>query len=349
MSSTGWFEQLFGFREASYPATRCMFAVEGPVLRSLANERRFAIGSFSTPTLASLRDRTHGARPGQLRASHEVTGDVLELHALPENRGALFQVASQFNCLEFADPRAVPEDGITDYATDPTQGPACSLAAAAATVYRNYFAPVGGLDGQTRSRQLDNLDELAAALGGPRVYWEVRNGYTWSDERRLQRLAEVLAQRERDTLLGAVKIGLQTDVGVTFARRFVEPTAPTSVSQAFCSALSCGYTDIDLEHWEPLATLVLDAAYEATLRAALLDARPGSPAPRVWLTFLGGGAFGNRKQWIAGAIGRALARLDEAELDVRITHHRRIDPVMVEEVERARTLALAALRERAPL
>lgn len=341
MQSRRWFEQLFGFEESSYAGTRSMFAVEGPLLRSLANGRSFAIGRFSTPSLASLRDRTRGMLPGRLQVTHEAIGDVLELHARPENRGALFQVASQLNCLEFAGPSALPEHGVTDYATDPTQGPACSLAAAAATVYRNYFAPVRGIAGQTHDRQLDTLDELALALGRAGAYWDVRNGYTWSDEARLQRLREALGRHDREALLGLAKIGLHADVGVTFARRFVEPTEPTRVSQAFCSAISCGYTTVGLPHWDPLATLVLDAAYEATLRAAVLDAveAAGTAGPRpirAWLTFLGGGAFGNRKEWIAGAIGRALARLDGTALDVRIGHYRAIDEAMVQMVEQAR-------------
>lgn len=346
MQSTRWFEQLFGFRESSYAGTRSMFAVEGPLLRSLANDRTFAIGTFSTPSLAALRDRTHGALPGRLQVTHEVIGDVLELHARPENRGALFQVASQLNCLEFAGPEERPEDGVTQYATDPTQGPACSLAAAGATVYRNYFAPVRGIAGQTHDRQLDTLDELAEALGRAGAYWDVRNGYTWSDEHRLQRLREVLARHDREALLGLVKIGLHTDVGVTFARRFVEPTEPARVTQAFCSAISCGYTEVGLDHWEPLATLVLDAAYEATLRAAVLDATQGGAPKRVWLTFLGGGAFGNRTEWIAGAIGRALARLDGVGLDVRIAHHASLRAEMQRDIELARAHELEQLDRR---
>lgn len=350
MQSTRWFEQLFGFHESSYAGTRSMFAVEGPLLRSLANGRTFAIGTFSTPSLASLRDQSHGLLPGRLQVTHEAIGDVLELHARPENRGALFQVASQLNCLEFADPSALPEHGVTDYSTDPTQGPACSLAAAGATVYRNYFAPVRGISGQTQDRQLDTLDELAEALGRAGAYWDVRNGYTWSDEARLGRLREAIERRDREALLGMVKIGVHADVGVTFARRFVEPTEPVRVTQAFCSAISCGYTTVPLEHWEPLATLVLDAAYEATLRAAVLDAtqggarsQQGAAPKRVWLTFLGGGAFGNRTEWIAGAIGRALARVDGVGLDVRIGHYRGVDRGMQEGIEEARTRELSAL------
>ncbi|MEX1362368.1 MAG: hypothetical protein AB1Z98_04535 [Nannocystaceae bacterium] len=326
-----WFEPLFGFAESSYDETRRRFVVEGSSLRSLVNGRRFGVGTFTTPTLQSLREGGPAPTPGALQVTHEIIGDVLELHARPDNEGALFQVASQLNCLEFADPREVPEDGVTAYADDPTQGPACALAAAGATVYRNYFAPVRGEAGQTRDRQLDNLDELATVLGEPGEFFDVVNGYTWSDEDRLARLTEVLAGHDREALLGAVKIGLQTDVQVTFASRFVEPPQPATVSQAFCSALSCGYTRVALSHWEPLATLVLDAAYEATLRIAA-----SLPSRRVWLTFLGGGAFGNRKAWIGQAIGRALARLDGVQLDVRIAHHRRHDAELAQQIARAR-------------
>lgn len=342
--SAAWFEQLFGFREQEYAQTQGRFALERSTLRSSANGRSFAIGTFTTPTLASLRAAARTAQRGTLSITHETIGDVLELHARPENRGAMFQVASQFNCLEFASPSAVPEQGVTDYATDPTQGPACSLAAAAATVYRNYFVPIGGIAGQTRDRQLDTLDGLAATLGAPGEYWRIVNGYTQSDEGRLARLAATLARHDREALLGAVKIGLHTDVGVDFSTRFVEPPEPSRVSQAFCSAISCGYTDVGLDHWAPLATLVLDAAYEATLLAALLATeRPGAArvGPRkVWLTFLGGGVFGNRNEWIGRAIGRALARVEGMELDVRIAHYKSVNRSLEREVADARLAEL---------
>ncbi|HEX5660645.1 MAG TPA: hypothetical protein VFX59_25810 [Polyangiales bacterium] len=256
---------------------------------------------------------------------------MLELHAHPENAGAVFQVASQFNCLEFVGPEVVPEHGVTGYASDLTQGPACSLAAAAATVVRNYFVPVDGVAGQTRDRQLDNLHGLAALLG---AHWDVVNGYVHSDAARLRRLDAALTAHDRETVLGTVKVGLHRDVGVTFARRFAEPAEPTHVTQVFCSAISCGYSSVPRDHWKALATLVLEAAYEATLRAALLVG-----ARRVWLTFLGGGVFGNRLEWIGESIGRALARMDNHDLDVHIAHYRAHDPAMERAIELARRTA----------
>ena len=44
------------------------------------------------------------------------------------------------------------------------------------------------------------------------------------------------------------------------------------VSQAFCSALPVSYTPVPAERWAAFAMLILEAAYEATLLAGLLNA-----------------------------------------------------------------------------
>ncbi|HRZ52796.1 MAG TPA: hypothetical protein P5284_06440, partial [Candidatus Contendobacter sp.] len=61
--------------------------------------------------------------------------------------------------------------------------------------------------------------------------------------------------------------------------------------------------------------LVLEAAYEATLLAGILNARRGV-SNRVLLTRLGGGAFGNDPTWINDAINRALARVGDCGLQI---------------------------------
>jgi hypothetical protein len=72
------------------------------------------------------------------------------------------------------------------------------------------------------------------------------------------------------------------------------------VSQAFCSAISLGYSPESPEAWEPLATLVLEGAYEAALLAAVADRVEREGTGIVWLTKLGGGAFDNKLAWIVG-------------------------------------------------
>lgn len=112
-------------------------------------------------------------------------------------------------------------------------------------------------------------------------------------------------------------MGIHHGVEVTDAPDLPRP----SVSQVFCSALPVRYSDIEPGQWTAFATLVLEAAYEATLLATVLSARRGG-SNRVFLTRLGGGAFGNDAEWIDLALRRALRNaprhaLDE-ELDVWI-------------------------------
>lgn len=89
-----------------------------------------------------------------------------------------------------------------------------------------------------------------------------------------------------------------------------------------------GYSFISEPVWSPFATLVLEAAYEATLWAALANASRGT-SNIVLLTRLGGGAFGNDDEWIDAAIIRALNIVRGFDLDVRLLSHRRPHPAMV--------------------
>ena len=73
--------------------------------------------------------------------------------------------------------------------------------------------------------------------------------------------------------------------------------------------------------WQPLAQLVLEASYEATLLAAALSANARGwerGSARVYLTLLGGGVFGNEIAWITRAIERACDACADLPLDVRI-------------------------------
>lgn len=51
------------------------------------------------------------------------------------------------------------------------------------------------------------------------------------------------------------------------------------VTQAYCSAVPVGYSPHSPDLWEPFARLVLEASYEATLRAVMLNASTGSSMP----------------------------------------------------------------------
>lgn len=106
------FERLTGFREAGYGETQARLRVVDGRLVNRETGERFAVGTLTLPSLAGLRIAARSARrPGRLRLSI-VEGDVRAMHRLPENRGALVQVASQFDMLEMVGPHITPEDGV---------------------------------------------------------------------------------------------------------------------------------------------------------------------------------------------------------------------------------------------
>ncbi|MFG1285142.1 hypothetical protein [Xanthobacter autotrophicus] len=289
---------------------------------SRINGRSYGIGSLELVSLGELRQRVRAQDDGARLTVDFVVADARRLHRQHENAGALFQVASQFNLLEMVSYEVTPEDGVARYEYDPTQGPACAIAAGAATVFRNYFAPVGNDYGQTRERQLDGLadlgSELAALTGRPvRELWEMRNGYALCAGEGLSTIEKVVSALDDagvDRLRGLLRVGVHADVEVTDA-----PEQPCqTVTQAFCSALPVSYQpSVPKAVWSTLARLMLEAAYEATLLAAL-ENRVRSGSQRVYLTRLGGGAFGNDDRWINEAILRALELARSWPLDVRI-------------------------------
>lgn len=331
-----WFEKLTGFREVGYSHAQSRLQVEAERLTSTVNGRSYGIGRLELPSLGELRERTAGRRgAGRLTVSNLV-GDVRALHHDGANRGAFFQVASQFNLLEMIGPEVTPEDGVTRYAGDPTQGPACAIAAGAATIWRNYFVPVGGHAGQTAARQIDAAADLRAALAEAigvtaEELWRMRNGYALPTASSLALVDDYLSaidDQARETLKATLRIGVHRDVEVTDG-----PTPGHAVTQAYCSAMPVSYSGLDPAAWEPLARLALEAAYEATLAAALLRYGETASAP-VFLTCLGGGAFGNDGAWIDDAIRLALERYRDATLDVRFVSYGAV-PASLREIEAA--------------
>ncbi|EDQ85366.1 uncharacterized protein MONBRDRAFT_29314, partial [Monosiga brevicollis MX1] len=315
-----WFFELFGVIEPAYGNVRGLFEMterNGLVsLKSLSNGRSYQAGAFSTPSLRSLRQKNAAllSTERMVTIKHVVVGDILQHHAEPQYKHATFQAASQFNCLEFSHPEALPERGVTIYESDFTQGPACSIACGPATVYRD-------------------------------PYVTIRNGYTHATNKSLARLNADHTPASLEQAMEELKIGVQADTQVVFKDRNTTLDDPDQiVTQCFCSALSCGYTYGSLDAWSNVACAVLNAShciaavihvnmclkrcacnisrllasYECTLWAALANAdrhARADGANKVVLTMIGGGVFRNRDEWIADAIGRAAAKLRYSGLE----------------------------------
>ena len=148
------FEHLFGFEE-DVRDLRCVYenirvtndaGDGGIIMHSQANGRSYACGTFAAKReddFASDVARGPGTFSlvlGNGACSKDVRGiDVGALQADPSNCGATFQVASNFNCLEFVSDHDSARNGVSKYIYDKTQGPAASISCMPALVYRNYF------------------------------------------------------------------------------------------------------------------------------------------------------------------------------------------------------------------
>lgn len=319
-----WFQTLTGFYESSAAVVKANIKIEGEHMTSLANGRVFTVGRFEMPSLDQLRmqihQKSHDAK--RLRIA-EIVADVRDLLADPVNAGAFFQVASQFNLLEMSSPDVTPESGVGIYQHDQTQGPACAISAGAGTIYRNYFVPLRGKIGQSFNNQIDCLADLGAALNNDNDrLWRMQNGYALPTAVGLAEISahiEAAADSELDRLRGLLRIGLQWNTEVTVSE------SAHLLTQAYCSAMPVSYSHHAQAAWEPFARLILEAAYEATLYAAVLNAQ-ATGNHSVFLTTLGGGAFGNPMNWICDAIERAVLLLNSTNLQVYIVSYRSSDP-----------------------
>lgn len=314
-----WFKILTGFDEASPSQVQENIIVERDKLTSQVNGVEYQCGSLETPSLAELRERVQTCKhsPGKTSVN-EVVADIQDLHSKPSNAGALFQVASQFNLLEMVSQDVTPEEGVGKYENDHTQGPACAIACGAGTIYRNYFASVNGRVGQTKGNQIDCLADMGAAFGnsGNRL-WKMKNGYALATHDGLIEISRKLktaSEEELDALRKLLRIGIQWNTQVTIH------SSKHTVTQVYCSALPVSYSHHRTELWEHFARLVLEASYEATLCAAILNSI-NTGNNRIYLTLLGGGVFGNETDWILNGLKRALKLYEHWNLDVAIVSY----------------------------
>ena len=311
-----WFETLMGFKEKSPEQVRKNIIIDGDKMKSLVNENIFQFGKLEIVSLAELQRKSLSIDSFKNKISvSELVGNIQSFHQDPSNSGALFQAASQFNLLEMVGPQISPEKGIGIYELDYTQGPACAIACGAGTIYRNYFVPVNRKIGQTINNQIDCLDEVGKVLGNNESeLWNMTNGYVIPSQKSLGVISDKINKLDSDSyqnLKAKLKIGVQWDTELTIGE------SNHTVSQVYCSALPVAYSYLDSNLWEPFAQLILEATYEATLFSALINMRK-TGNNKVYLTLVGGGAFGNENCWIKKALLEVLIKFKNTPLDVKI-------------------------------
>ncbi len=309
-----WFENLMGFKEESPEQVRKHLELRDSKMISLVNGKSYNHGHLEVSNLSELKKNTtlFEKHKGAIKLS-EAIGNVQDFHTNPENAGALFQAASQFNLLEMVGPHVPPEWGVGIYENDKTQGPACAIACGAGTIYRNYFANVNGEIGQTKFNQIDCLKEVGLALGNEKEdLWKMENGYALATQDGLNAINKYLHSlnpTEYEELKAKLQVGIQWDTEVTLRGK------GHRVAQIYCSALPVAYSKFGFIYWEAFARLVLEATYEATFYAALLNLEK-TGNNKLFLTLVGGGAFGNEETWISDAIEKSILKFQNVPLDV---------------------------------
>lgn len=314
-----WFNKLTGFPETSYEVVKENLTLQGDKLVSKVNGRSYQYGTLEIPTLLELKNQSPALESFESNISvSQIVANVQVLHRNPLNKNALFQAASQFNLLEMIGPHVSPESGVDIYESDFTQGPACAIACGAGTIYRNYFVPVNGRAGQTLNNQIDCLEAVGDALNNDKYQlWKMRNGYALPNQEGIEHINEhinQLSKEGRERLKEKLKIGIQWDTQVTLVE------SEQIVSQAYCSALPVAYSSIESADWESFARLILEATYEATLYAALINFKK-TGSNKVYLTLVGGGAFGNDFSWIIESLSKSIDRFSNTPLDVKIVSY----------------------------
>ena len=110
-----WIHNLFGVNEVVGGARTHIPGLEysSGIIFSKENNKSYKAGTFKIQTVEDLVKNAVEKivyRPTTLQV---LRGDVSQLQADPVNKHAVFQTASQFNCLEFQDQHITPENGIT--------------------------------------------------------------------------------------------------------------------------------------------------------------------------------------------------------------------------------------------
>jgi hypothetical protein len=277
--------------------------------------RTYKGGRFETVPLGELRRRALLARQqagepaARLRlwvfdgASPLTDIGALQAMAAP---GSLFQVASQFNCLESPAPYVTD---VSYYPSDSTQGPRASVSAFPATLVRHYAAPRA--DG-SHFVQVSNGAQinLLADVCRPGVV-QVRNGYLLAaDIADPPALARVLEDQ-----FDMVRVGVHDEVEVVLGYEWEGgvPSPPPMISQVFTSTVAGGmYGPLPASDpiWETICRQLQRAAYLGTLLAVASLGKG-----QTVLTLIGGGVFHNPVRliwesllWAVDQVGGVLHR-----------------------------------------
>jgi hypothetical protein len=220
----------------------------------------------------------------------------------PQNHGATYQVASNFNCLDHLPGSRPPNGLVSTYVTSREQGGPATVACGPALVYRQYFVPlksgeVGQLNGDIELLSMTPAvveDGYVRDVGDPSFDWGLPD---------------------------VISVGVHREIDVTMGRasrefRIVEGQR---VHQVFGAALWFGSFIRMMERTEAIGRAILSEVYRNTILAAWENSQlfPGRPGSRkCFLTLIGTGVFRNPPALVADAISGCREIIVDSGLDV---------------------------------
>lgn len=237
---------------------------------------------------------TANRKIGGLRFDTIKNADVRVLQADPANKGAVFQVASNFHGLEQTHANSSPERTLLEeYIYDRTQGPTAVLATAADLVHRRYLLPTGPYtDAALRAGKwpLDMLVQVRAACD-----IEITCG-GWMDTKNAKVIDDIKQKAIAASMIASVHV---KDALVTHDQfgRYIGDRGHR-INHVLASACDMSSKGLGRRDWMDAALI---AAYVNTLTAAAEDATKD-----VFLTLVGGGVFHNPIGSIASAMAVAM-------------------------------------------
>jgi hypothetical protein len=172
-----WFNRVFGFVEdvGKFETTqKALFDVKKDkdhILMTVNRRKEIDIGVFryvSVEGLLKVASDNPSARSvfgfdstrNNLKY-YTMTSTSRAIHINPSYYDSIFQVASQFNALEMVNSKVTPQQGITNYIHDGTQGPECAMMCPFGTLYRNYFCmPNASTSQQPEDKSVNNNPQI---------------------------------------------------------------------------------------------------------------------------------------------------------------------------------------------
>lgn len=318
-----WFETLFGFDESIENVSKymeCEQKEEGATLFSKKNQKKFSAGKFSVCSVSSFQHleprnggHLHIIHGNGMKSTKIHLVDVMCAQNHPDFNGATFQVASNFNCLEFLGSKQTAAKGVTSYVINHAQGPVCAVSSGPAVTYRNYFVQhTDGTIGQLR-KEIELLNKTPL---------KIEHGYVKINANECDKLKNLSFDWSN---LDSYQIGVHQNCQITMNRSkkgvIINPDSNQIVHQIFCAAFSFPRSVIVNEFTYEIDSNILKAEYRATILAAwnnsvLYPGKAGSN--KCVLTLLGGGVFHNPMNIICDAINECKDVIELSGLDVYV-------------------------------